>query len=361
MKPLEKIVFIISNISIGGAQRVTLTLCRWFIKRGFNVKIIAVSTSSGNYVIPDNIEVEFLYHSSNLKVFHTIGRLKKYLQKERPQLVITMGVAPCLFSVPAVKSVKGIKHIISERNDPRHFLGKGIVKQLSRLMMKSGDGFVFQTEDAKIYYSKALSGRGIVIPNPILAENIPDAIHTEKKNYIVTMGRLTKQKNHNLLINAFDLFANSHPEYELHIYGSGELEEETKKFAKTKKTKYTIIFFAACNDVLERIKDAKIFVLSSDFEGMPNALIEAMAMGLPCISTDCPCGGPKFLIKNEKNGLLVPVGDVKSMTEAMNRLARSQVYRDQIGQEASKIRSRLSVEQISEMWIEYCEEIFNDK
>ncbi|AYQ61073.1 glycosyltransferase [Enterococcus faecalis] len=354
MKPIKKIVFVISNISIGGAQRITLTLVEWLNKNGVDAKIVAVGISNDNYKIPKNIEVGFLGHSSNLKTLVTINKLKKYLIKEKPQIVVTMGVATCLFSVPAVRCVSGIKHIISERNDPRHFFGKTYVRKLSRLFMRTGDGFVFQTKEARDFYSQVIRDKSTIIPNPILVDNIPSAIAQEKKNYIVTMGRLTAQKNHKMLIDAFDKFFNIHPEYELHIYGAGELEMETKTYAAEKKSKDKIIFWGAYNDVLNRIKDAKIFVLSSDFEGMPNALMEAMAIGLPCISTDCPCGGPRFLINDGKNGFLTPVNNSNELANKLCELADNKILRDRIATEALNVKYDFNTEKISKLWYDYC-------
>lgn len=357
MKSINKVIFVISNISIGGAQRITLILAEWLIKNGIDTKVVAVGESTGNYNIPEIIDVKFLGHSSNKKIVRTIYRLSRILKEEAPQLVITMGVTTCLFSVPAIKMVPGIKHIISERNDPRHFLGKLYVGKLSHLFMRSGDGFVFQTDEAKNYYSVKIQNKGIVIPNPILTANIPDALNEPKKNYIVTMGRLTKQKNHKILIDAFDEFYKCHSNYELHIYGSGELENITKEYASRKKSSKSIVFFEACNNVLECIKDAQIFVLSSDFEGMPNALMEAMAMGLPVISTDCPCGGPRYLVKDKTNGLLFPVGDTKKLVSLLDELADNEQLRMSIAREAIKIKNELCTEKISLKWFEYLRHI----
>jgi glycosyltransferase involved in cell wall biosynthesis len=117
-----------------------------------------------------------------------------------------------------------------------------------------------------------------------------------------------------------------------------------------------VTLFEACDDVLERIRRASFFVLSSDFEGMPNALMEALAMGLPCISTDCPCGGPRFLIRQRENGILVPVGDAEALSAAMIELAENRELRDAIGREAKTIRESLSAESICRMWLEFCEE-----
>ena len=94
-----------------------------------------------------------------------------------------------------------------------------------------------------------------------------------------------------------------------------------------------------------------MYVLSSDYEGISNSLLEAMAIGLPVIATDCPCGGCRLCIENEKNGLLVPVGDDKAMAEAMGRIAAEPKKADSMGKTASKIAERFSIRHISGEWI----------
>ena len=359
MKKVEKVLFVISNISFGGAQRVTWTLAQQMKNENVEPVVVAVGHSTNNYTLPEGIKVIQLGQKHSYEILSTISKMKKVVKCEKPSVVITMGVSTCLFSVPAVRGT-GIPHIISERNDPRHFLGKAWVKKLSRRMMAKGNGFVFQTQEAKDFYPEKIRQKGCVIPNPIMTKNIPSVDRDSNDKVIVTMGRLTLQKNHRLLIDSFAEFCEKYPDYSLHIYGSGELKADIADYISSKNLIEKITLFDACDDVLERIKRASFFVLSSDFEGMPNALMEAMAMGFACISTDCPCGGPNFLIKDGENGLLVPVADRIKLTEAMIKLAESKEYRNMLGENAKEIRNTLSAESVCDMWLSFCEEIIND-
>ncbi|MXP74782.1 glycosyltransferase [Lachnospiraceae bacterium WCA-9-b2] len=105
--------------------------------------------------------------------------------------------------------------------------------------------------------------------------------------------------------------------------------------------------------MFDYINSSAIFVMTSNFEGMPNALLEAMALGLPCISTDCPCGGPRSLIETGKNGLLIPVGDIEALEKALRVLLKSPDFADSLGREATLIRGKLDIENIGRQWLEY--------
>lgn len=358
MKTVKKVLFVISNISFGGAQRVVWTLTKCMGKMGVEPVVVAVGHSTNNYTLPEGVKVIQLGQKRNLEALSTIGKMRKVIKAEKPSVVISMGVTTGLFSVPAVLGLN-VAHIISERNDPKSFDGKTWVKNVSRAMMKQGSGFVFQTEEARDFYPEKIRNRGCVIPNPIMATNLPDAEPCAGKPVIVTMGRLAQQKNHRLLIDAFALLLRTYPTHKLHIYGFGELQEQTAVYIQEKGLQDSVVLFGACNDVLTRIRDAEMFVLSSDFEGMPNALMEAMAMGLPCISTDCPCGGPRYLIRHGENGLLVPVGDVESMAAAMARLTEDPDLRISMGSAAKQLRQDLSAEKISRQWLDFCEEVIH--
>lgn len=356
MKSVQKVLFLISNISFGGAQRVTWTLAQWMKKNGVEPVVVAVGYSTNNYTLPEGIKVVQLGQRHSYEVLSTVGKLRRVVRRERPDIVITMGVTTCLFSVPALIGLP-VPHIISERNDPRHFLGKTWVKHLSRCFMKKGSGFVFQTREAMDYYPAPIRAKGCVIPNPIMAAKLPLADREHREKTVVTMGRLTAQKNHRLLLNAFAVLATGHPDYRLQIYGFGELRSSMEEQIAAMDLTDKVTLFDACDDVLERIRTAGMFVLSSDFEGMPNALMEAMAMGLPCISTDCPCGGPRYLIRQEENGLLVPVGDVEALAQAMLRLAEDDVLCSAIGEAAAQLREQLSADTVCAQWLAFCEEV----
>jgi glycosyltransferase involved in cell wall biosynthesis len=221
-----------------------------------------------------------------------------------------MGVPGALFDVPACVGL-GIKHIISERNDPAHFGGSTITRIVSRLLMRKANGFVFQTKDAQAFYGGEIAKHSVIIPNPLfIGDDYPDTQYVgEREETIVTTGRLNKQKNHPLLIRAFKRIAVEFPEYKLIIYGEGPERQNDEALISELGLQERVLLPGTINDVPAKIYKSSLYVLSSDFEGMPNALMEAMALGLPCISTDCPCGGPRELIYKGYIGMLVPVDD----------------------------------------------------
>lgn len=352
---LKKILFVVSNISIGGAQRVTMILMDYFKKQGIEPILVAIGKSEGNYSFDDQYKVILLDQRGTFEILKTIKKMKKVFLDEKPDVIITMGVPTCIYSVLAVKGTK-IPHIISERNDPRHFLGKKSTEKISRTLMRFAEGYVFQTEDAKNFYSQKIREKSCVISNPFIGKNLPQVVEN-KKYKIVTMGRLTAQKNHKLLIDSFKNVVDKYPKAELYIYGNGELKSYTQNLIKEKKLTENIFLMDACNDVHEKIKDATMFVLSSDFEGIPNALIEAMAMGLPVISTDCPCGGPKSLIENKKNGLLVPVNEIKELSSAMLQLIEDISLRNKLSINGKKIVEILDASLIGNKWLYYIKNI----
>lgn len=358
MQKIKKVLFVISNTSFGGAQRVAWTLAGTLKYQSVEPVVVSVGYSKNNYTLPEGIKVVKLDQRHNYEMVATVRKMRKVILAEQPSVVITMGVSTSLYSVPALMGL-GIAHIISERNDPKHFGGKTWVKNLSRTLMKRGDGFVFQTEEARDFYPPVIRNRGCVIPNPIMATNLPEAQPGTAGKLFVTMGRLNPQKNHRMLLDAFAQFSQNHPEHRLHIYGSGELREQTADYIEEKGLQERVTLFDACDDVLQRIQGAEAFVLSSDFEGMPNALMEAMAMGLPCISTDCPCGGPRYLIRHGENGLLIPVGDAQAMAAAMEQLAADSNLRRCLGTAAKKLRTDLSADQVCGKWLDFCEEVIN--
>ena len=189
----------------------------------------------------------------------------------------------------------------------------------------------------------------MVIPNPV-SDMVPDRYEGERRKEIVAVGRLGIEKNHRLLLEAYADFVQTVPNYTLKIYGKGPLKQDLQTYAEELGISKTVFFADFAPDVLERIKDSYMYVLSSDYEGISNSLLEAMAMGLPVISTDCPIGGSKMLIKDHQNGILVPIGNRKALADAMIELAQNEKMAEQFSLEAAKIKEQYSVESIVKMW-----------
>lgn len=348
-----KIVFTIAHMTIGGAQRVTYNLIKWLRDNTEDEVYLVIF---GKLVIGDveydlnNINHEYLPSGKINKIWY----LRKYLKKIKPDVLVTMGVPGALFDVPACAGL-GIKHIISERNDPAHFGGRVVTRIISRLLMRKADGFVFQTRDAQAFYGGEIAKRSMVIPNPLfIGDDYPATQYMgEREKAIVTTGRLNKQKNHPLLIRSFKRIAEEFPEYKLIIYGEGPERQNIKALIQELGLQERVLLPGTINDVPAKIYKSSLYVLPSDFEGMPNALMEAMALGLPCISTDCPCGGPRELTTNEQDCLLVPVGDENALANAMRRILKNPDVAQLMGKKAMDIREKLSVDKICRLWYNY--------
>ena len=211
-------------------------------------------------------------------------------------------------------------------------------------------GNLSQTENNKNYFKGELLEKGHVIFNPIFLpeEYVGKAINSEKKNRIVSVARISKQKNPEMLIRAFKKFHLKHPEFSLTMYGNGEDRDYVLDLINKEGLSSCIFLPGAKNNIWDEIADAKCFVMTSWYEGMPNALLEAMCLGLPCVSTKV--SGAVDLIKNGENGIL---DDDESFAEALSLVIDKEDYALSIGKKATEIYNLLEVKSISHQWIDY--------
>ena len=229
-------------------------------------------------------------------------------------------------------------------------------------LYKKADKIVFQTNDAMNYFSEDIRKKGIIIPNPLNPIFLNSYYEGKRKKTIVSVGRLEEQKNQLMLIRAFSKISKEFNEYNLKIYGEGTLRSKLQNEIDRLELNEKVKLCGISNNIKEDIKDASLFIITSNYEGMPNALMEAMALGLPVISTDCPCGGPKFLIENKKNGILIPVGDEKVLIESIRMILNNNKFAIQIGKNALEIGEKLSPNIINQKWNDLIREVYiNDK
>ena len=156
------------------------------------------------------------------------------------------------------------------------------------------------------------------------------------------------QKNRRLLIEAFSDIQKNHPEYTLHIYGEGSQENELKILIKELGINNAVTLHGNVSDVHRQIADAEMFVLSSDYEGLSNALLEAMMMGLPYITTDC--AGAKEAVEDGVDGIIIPIRDRKKMAEAMERLISDADLRNRFSELAVKHSKQFEVRNVVTQW-----------
>lgn len=349
------ILFVSSSMQDGGAQRVVSVLANAYVAQGHCVEILSIEGGLSEYELDRRIEyIPFPGERASGR-FRRLKERKDFIERSirayDPDVVVSFCTEPNIYAIVAARNCEK-PVVVSERNDPVRDPRSKATRFLRRLMYRYADGFVFQTEQAAQFFSPDIQSRAVVLANPV-KQGLPSPFAGRRRRSVVTAARLEPQKNIDLLLKAFARFEGSHPGYHLEIFGRGGEEQRLKALAMSLGLAGSVEFRGFSVDLPSEICEASCFVLSSDYEGMPNALIEAMALGLPVISTDCPCGGPAALINNEINGLLVPVGDVEQMADAMGRIADSEEFANRVGSNAAKIRIELSSDSISQRWIEY--------
>lgn len=371
MKEKMKILFCIDSMTKGGAERVISNLSNYLINNGYDVNILTVVNSDIEYDINAKVKLECLEdkfinvrNEKNGKIkkisnfIKRIKLMKKAVNKINPDIIISF--LPYT-SFITLKAIKDIPTIVSIRNDPKIEYSSKIYNFLMKKLYPRADGFVYQTEDAKQYFKNIVNVKSEIIPNPINEQFIvSQEFQGERKKEIVSVGRLFQQKNHQLLIDAFADLSDELLNYNLIIYGEGEERKKLQGIIKSKKLENRIFLPGNIKNIKEKIYDAKMFVLPSDYEGMPNALMEAMALGIPVIATDCPCGGPKFLIDNNNNGILIDVGDKKQLKKAILKIIKDAEFSKKISHNAIEISQKLAPEKINKKWEDFIVEIYKE-
>ena len=222
------------------------------------------------------------------------------------------------------------------------------------------NGFVFQTKEAQNYFKDSIKNNSVIIPNPISDDFLNETYEPIRRKEIVAIGRLNPQKNHKLLINAFKLVHQKFPDYILKIYGKGILQEELSLQIKELYLEEAVFLMGEVEHVNQILKGAGMFVLSSNSEGMPNALMEAMAMGLPVVSTDCPCGGPRFLIQDGVNGFLTDVGNIQALANKIIILLENPQLAERFALNAMNIIEHIKPERVYNQWRDYIQKVCDE-
>ena len=356
-----RITIMIGGLTGGGAERVVCNLANYLSTNEHDVTIVTVSETKSTYELDKRIVQKPLLkiEERSNKIFEFIlryFRFRKFIKKETSDCFIVFLPKTTIFLLHFRKLIK-VPVIASERGNPKVY--RGLTQKILKKYASRADAWVFQTEEAAKWY-EGIAKESIVIPNAINPAFIRPPYEGEKEKCIVAVGRLSEQKNFKLLLDAFSDISPEYPEYTLKIYGKGPLEAELKNHAKNIGIADKTQFMGYVSNMPEELEKASGFVLSSNFEGMPNALMEAMALGLPCVSTDCPVGGPRYLIEHGENGLLVPVGNKDEMIKAIRSILQKEDDAKKMGQNARMIAKRLAPEQIYSRWETFIKEIAGD-
>ena len=358
-----RITLAISSDDIGGAQRVMALMANYWAAEGHHITLVSLGSQ-----FKDRFELHYLVKRVSLNLssdsahfgqalYHNalrVRRLRDQLRQLKPDVVISFMSSTNVLTVLASRGL-GIPVIISERTNPHRQSIGSIWNTLRSLLYRHADALVVQSSALHDWArGVAVRARVDIIPNPLNPEfnvSAGAAGRQERNNTIVAMGRLVRVKGFDLLIEAFAQCAGQHPEWLLVILGEGEERSNLESLIVAKGLQDRVRLAGQVSRPSHILGQADLFVLSSRFEGFPNALMEAMACKLAVISTDCP-NGPRDIVRDGVDGLLVPPDDVIALAKGMDRLMANPAERQRLGAAAMEVIERFSLEKIMSMWDE---------
>lgn len=348
-----KIVFYIDQLFNGGAERVTAILASEFSNKP-NCEVYVVALNEGIlYQLDEKVKYVVIKQTQlkkPWKIFFRLYHSIKVIRKINPDVIYSLGYMGQYISMARIIKMIGARVIVSERTNPYLEPSKKINVLVRNYLYGKSDCIVCQTPQAEDYYKKRLKTRTCVIPNPIMP-NLP-SWKGENSLDIVCACRLAKQKNIPMLIRAFKKVHAIYPQFKLKIYGQGELKEELKSMIDKLGLSKCATLEGQTNKLHDILASSFMSVLSSDYEGISNTMIESLGIGVPTLCTDCPMGGAAMFIKDGVNGLLSPVGNIDEFANKMIYLIEHREQLDGISKNAKKINLILEQGAIAQKWYE---------
>lgn len=364
---MKRIALFISSLQKGGSERVMVNLAEYFHKQKYDVILVTQYKKDVEYDISPEIRRvysepdETLLQGGRIKNFITRFRtLREIWDAYKPDVILSFLGKNNLMAI-ATAAFLPSKVVVSVRGEPTMEYEGKLMQRLAKLLFRFADGVVLQTKLAMEFFPKAVRKKSKILSNPLNPQFLDRRYDGEKEDIIVAAGRLDDNKNHAMLIHAFAKIACEYPGVKLVIYGEGELRDTLTTLVAEKELTDRVLMPGNVSDVADRICKAKAFVLTSNTEGMPNSLMEAMALGIPVVSTDCPCGGPATLIEDGVNGLLVPVGDAYALSDALRKILSDEQLAQNISDEAYKITQTLAPDKVNKEWEDYLLSVSGDR
>lgn len=349
----RKTVFImIHALSGGGAERVAGMIASGLAEK-YHTVAVCISRRPDEYNISDKVErinIPQFKGFERMLVFFRFLYMRRLKKKRDPVLSISFLYSMNRYNVPT-KYHDTV--VLCERNNPFKNESR-IIDRIKKLYYKA-DYVVFQTEEVRDLFEENIKSHSTILPNPIYTA-CERADTTEHK--IVNIGRLTQQKNQKMLIRAFSRFVTIHPNYTLSIYGDGVVRGELNELISSLGLNDKVFLVGRIPDVHNAVRDAEMFVLSSDYEGMPNALLECMLMGFACISTACE--GARDLIKSGENGILISVGCEEELVNAMCMLAENEQLRERLGRNAKASAEQYRYDNVMKKWAKFVDRLVSE-
>lgn len=364
-KGKKHICFYIGSLHKGGAERVFVNLAGYFQEKGYQVTMVTQYQfpAAEEYALPPGVrrvlsdltEVE-LSNSRIINFCRRVSKLRRIWKREKPNLVLScigknnfMTVVTTMFT-----KTKAVVSVVGEAKE--EYPGR-LMRLLANLLFPLAGGIILQTERSRYFFHRIVQKRAVILPNSLNPDFIRPRYEGKREERIVSVGRMDANKNHEMMIRTFAALAKRYPAYTLTIYGEGELRGHLEALAAELGVADRVFLPGVIPDVARQTRRAALFLLTSYSEGVSNALIEALAGGLPVIATDVPSGGTVELITDGMNGLIIPAGDGKALEQAMDRVLGDPDYGDRLGREAAKIQERLAPERVNGLWQAYFEKI----
>ena len=356
-----RIMFVIDSLSAGGAERVACMLVNHWVQADDQVCMVTIDVSERDFYELDSrvrrIALGLSRESKNWREFlannlQRIRRLRGLICTLKPEVIVSFLDATNVLVLLAATG-SGVAVIVSERIDPRSHSTAKVVRILRRLLYPRARALVVQTQEVSNWARRVVKPTAVyVIPNPVSFTVHHRKVCETKRSYtILAMGRLEPQKGFDLLLEAFSRCCQGHLEWNLRIIGEGSHRERLLRLAEQLGIGDRVRLDRVITEPAAALRDADLFVLSSRYEGFPNALLEAMAAGLPVISFDCP-SGPREIIRHGRNGILVPPEDVGALAQAMDRLMGTEHERSELAAGAADVTERFGFDRVMPMWRE---------
>lgn len=342
-----------------------VNLADYFRTEGYRVVMVTQYQKEDEYNLPDGIErilsdigEEKVSVNRVLNFLRRLNKLHVILKKQQPDLVLSCIGKNNFMAVVAAAGTK-TKAVVSVVGEAKEEYPSKGMRILADFLFSRAAGVVLQTERSRSFFCGKVGARAVILPNSLNPAFIRPRYGGVREKEIVSVGRMDANKNHEMQLRAFAALKDKYPEHTLVIYGDGELRSYIEKTAAELGVAERVFLPGVVQNVAVRIERASLFLLTSYSEGVSNALIEALALGLPVIATDVPSGGTEELMEDGVNGLVIPAGDQAALEKAMDRFLGDPDYADRLGREAAKIQERLAPERVNPMWKNYFEEIMN--
>lgn len=350
----RRLTLVIGSLGGGGAERVLTILANAWVARGDAVALVTLDREAPFYPLDGRVAYRPLgvagrsagVAAAILNNALRIRALRAAIRESRPDAVVSFVDTTNVLTLLATRGM-GVPVVVSERTDPNHFPIGRAYGALRRWLYPAAQAVIVQTEAAARFFSRKIRERTHVIPNPVLpAPAKPPATPQVK---IVALGRLSREKGFDLLIEAFASVACEWPEWSLEIWGEGPERSALEKLVMEAGISGRVRLPGSTQAPLSVLRAASLFVLPSRVEGFPNALLEAMAAGLPVLAADCR-SGPGEIVRDGVDGLLVAPGDAAALAEGIRRLLGDSALRARLAARAPEVVGRFALDRVVALW-----------